>query len=597
MLERRECRQIETHGSMTQENTKELPSQPGNPASSATGDSSPDTPDMFDDEKHERPAVLTESEDGSSDHETERERRSLSRVGSARSGRSLTTVVSEVRDGIQNQRDLERGSIEDVDNARAEENDEPKDPNLVSWDGPNDAQNPKMWPHRRKWAAVICVSFFTLISPVASSMVAPDLEAIGKELNIESQLERALVLSIFVAAYALGPLGWGPLSELYGRVIVIQSSNIVFLLFNLGCGLAKTEGQMIAFRFLGGIGGSAPLAIGGGVLSDLFTAEERGRAISIYSLMPLLGPAVGPVAGGWIAERTTWRWVFYSTTIACGIIQVFGLFFLQETYAPVLLHRKKLRLIKETGNTKLHTEFDRPDRTLLQTLTNAFTRPFKLLATQPIVQVLSLYLMFLYGMIYLIFSTFPTLFATKYGETPGIIGLNYISIGVGFFLGTQVCAPLQDRVYAALKRRYVPDGGPGRPEFRVPMMIPGALLVPIGIFIYAWTAEVPTHWIGPNVGAAVFGFGSIIGFQCVQGYIVDSYTRYAASAVGAITVLRSLAGFGFPLFAPTMYRNLGYGMGGTVLAIISIVIGWPAPFLLWKYGAALRARSKFSAGP
>ncbi|QLI64708.1 Efflux pump vrtL [Metarhizium brunneum] len=578
MLERRECRQIETHGSMT-------------------GNSSPDTPDMFDDEKHERPAVLTESEDGSSDHETERERRSLSRVGSARSGRSLTTVVSEVRDGIQNQRDLERGNSEDVNNARAGENDEPKDPNLVAWDGPNDAQNPKMWPHRRKWAAVICVSFFTLISPVASSMVAPDLEAIGKELNIESQLERALVLSIFVAAYALGPLGWGPLSELYGRVIVIQSSNIVFLLFNLGCGLAKTEGQMIAFRFLGGIGGSAPLAIGGGVLSDLFTAEERGRAISIYSLMPLLGPAVGPVAGGWIAERTTWRWVFYSTTIACGIIQVFGLFFLQETYAPVLLHRKKLRLVKETGNTKLHTEFDRPDRTLLQTLTNAFTRPFKLLATQPIVQVLSLYLMFLYGMIYLIFSTFPTLFATKYGETPGIIGLNYISIGVGFFLGTQVCAPLQDRVYAALKRRYVPDGGPGRPEFRVPMMIPGALLVPIGIFIYAWTAEVPTHWIGPNVGAAVFGFGSIIGFQCVQGYIVDSYTRYAASAVGAITVLRSLAGFGFPLFAPTMYRNLGYGMGGTVLAIISIVIGWPAPFLLWKYGAALRARSKFSAGP
>ncbi|EFY87225.1 MFS multidrug transporter [Metarhizium acridum CQMa 102] len=581
---------------MTRENTRELA---GKQASLATGNSSPDTPDMFDDEKHERPAVLADSDDGSSDHETEGERRSLSRVGSARSRRSLTTVVSEVRDGIQNQRDLERGSSKDGDNAhaRAGENDELKDPNLVSWDGPDDAQNPKMWQHKRKWAAVMCVSSFTLISPVASSMVAPDLEAIGKELNIESQLERALVLSIFVAAYALGPLGWGPLSELYGRVVVIQSSNIAFLLFNLGCALAKTEGQMIAFRFLAGIGGSAPLAIGGGVLSDLFTAEERGRAISIYSLMPLLGPAVGPVAGGWIAERTTWRWVFYSTTIACGIIQVFGLFFLQETYAPVLLHRKKLRLIKETGNTKLHTEFDHPDRTLLQTLANAFTRPFRLLATQPIIQVLSLYLMFLYGMIYLIFSTFPTLFATKYGETPGIIGLNYISVGVGFFLGTQVCAPLQDRVYAALKRRHVPDGGPGRPEFRVPMMIPGALLVPIGISIYAWTAEAPTHWIGPNVGAAVFGFGSIIGFQCVQGYIVDSYTRYAASAVGAITVLRSLAGFGFPLFAPTMYKNLGYGMGGTLLAIISIVIGWPAPFLLWKYGAALRARSKFSAGP
>ncbi|KAK2595915.1 hypothetical protein QQS21_006510 [Conoideocrella luteorostrata] len=555
-----------------------------------------DSPGQLDHEKHERLATMTDSEDSSSsDHETDRQRFSLSRVGSARSGRSLTTVVSEVRDGIQNQRDVERGEEEKDGGLRGSS--EPKDPNLVGWDGPEDPQNPKSWVIRRKWAAVICVSCFTFISPVASSMVAPDLEAIGKELNIEGQVERVLVMSIFVAAYALGPLGWGPLSELYGRVIVIQSSNIIFLLFNLGCALAKTEGQMIAFRFLGGIGGSAPLAIGGGVLSDLFTAEERGRAISVYSLMPLLGPAIGPVAGGWIAEKTTWRWVFYSTTIACGIIQVFGLFFLQETYAPVLLHRKKLRLIKETGNTNLCTEYDHPDRTLFQTLTNAFVRPFKLLATQPIVQVLSLYLMFLYGMIYLIFATFPTLFATKYGETPGIIGLNYISIGVGFFLGTQVCAPMQDRVYAALKRRYVPDDGPGRPEFRVPMMVPGALLVPIGIFIYGWTADVPTHWIGPNIGAAVFGFGSIIGFQCVQGYIVDSYPLYAASAVGAITVLRSLAGFGFPLFAPTMYKNLGYGLGGTVLAVISIVIGWPAPFLLWKYGAALRARSKFSSGP
>ena len=426
-------------------------------------------------------------------------------------------------------------------------------------------------------------------------MVAPGLKSIGKDLHIDTELEQALVFSIFIAAYALGPLGWGPLSELYGRVIVIQSSNLVFLLFNLGCGLARTKSQMIAFRFLSGIGGSAPLAIGGGVLSDLFVAEQRGRAISIYSLMPLLGPAIGPIGGGWIAERTTWRWVFYSTTIACGLIQLCGLFFLQETYAPVLLHRRKRRMIKETGNTDLHTEYDHPGRTLPQTLLNAFVRPFMMLATQPIVQVLSLYMMFLYGMIYLIFSTFPTLFAVKYGESPGIIGLNYASLGIGFFLGTQVCAPLQDRVYAALKRRYVPDGGPGRPEFRVPMMVPGALLVPVGIFIYAWTAEVRTHWIGPNIGVAVFGFGSIIGFQCVQGYIVDSYPLYAASAVGAVTVLRSLAGFGFPLFAPAMYQKLGYGIGGTVLAVVAIVIGWPAPFLLWKFGASLRAASKYSA--
>ncbi|KAF3072423.1 Efflux pump vrtL [Trichoderma lentiforme] len=541
----------------------------------------------LDSDKHEYSTTLSDStgdDDASTIHHPEGGL-PLSR------GQSMSRTVSEIRDGIQNQRDLELGEdvIEKSPTVR------PDDPNLIKWNGPDDPENPKNWTHKRKWAAVFCVSCFTLLSPVASSMVAPGLPQISRDLHITEEIESALVLSIFVAAYAVGPLIWGPLSELYGRAIILQLSNLFFLFFNLGCGLAKTSAQMFVFRFLAGIGGSAPLAIGGGVLGDLFTAEERGKAMSIYSLMPLLGPALGPIAGGWISERTTWRWVFYSTTIADGLVQVAGIFFLQETYAPVLLQRKKLALIKETGNTNLVTEYDDPNKTITQTLTIALTRPFRMLATQPIVQVMSLYMMYLYGLTYLILSTFASLWSTQYHEGPGIAGLNYISLGLGFFLGAQTCAPLQDRIYAALKRRYVPDGGPGRPEFRVPLLIPGSILLPIGIFIYSWTAEAHTHWIGPNIGAVVFGFGIIIGFQCIQGYMVDSYTRYAASAVGAVTVLRSLAGFGFPLFAPTMYNKLGYGIGGTVLACIAIGIGFPSPIFLWFYGPKLRAASKFAA--
>ncbi|KAG6000743.1 hypothetical protein E4U21_005042, partial [Claviceps maximensis] len=252
---------------------------------------------------------------------------SLHKVSSAKSTPSLATVVPDTSDDISDEKDLERGNSSEDGTDRGDEKtgrDGTEDPDLVGWDGPNDAQNPKCWASMKKWTVVISVSCFTFISPVASSMVAPGLEAIGQDLNIEHKVERMLVMSVFLAAYALGPLVWGPLSELYGRVVVLQSSNIIFLVFNLGCGFAQTKSQMVAFRFLAGIGGSAPLAVGGGVLSDLFTAEERGRAMAAYSLMPLLGPAIGPVAGGWIAETTTWRWVFYSTTAACALVQVLG---------------------------------------------------------------------------------------------------------------------------------------------------------------------------------------------------------------------------------------------------------------------------------
>ncbi|ROW05468.1 hypothetical protein VSDG_00228 [Cytospora chrysosperma] len=466
------------------------------------------------------------------------------------------------------------------------------DPNLVTFDV-DDPGNPKTWKFGRKWAAVFVVSTFTLISPISSTMTAPALKYIAADLNITTEIEQELSLSIFVLAYAIGPLLLGPLSELYGRVIVLQLSNLFYLFFNLGCGLCHTKVQLIVFRFFAGFGGSAPLAIGGGVLSDLFTAEERGKAMSIYSLAPLLGPAIGPIAGAFIAENTSWRWIFYATTIADALIQTAGVFLLQETYTPVLLRWRKERLVRETGNTALHTDFDDPERTAARTLATAFQRPFRLLLTQPIIQVLALYMMYLYGLMYLVLSTFPSLWAS-YGMSTGVGGLNYIALGLGLFLGSQLCAPLQDRVYARMKRRY--GVSVGRPEFRLPMMAPGALLVPVGLLIYGWTAQYRTHWIGPDVGVAVFTAGVIIGFQCIQTFLVDTYTLYAASAVAAGTVLRSLAGFGFPLFAPSLYARLDYGWGNTLLAFIGVLIGWPGPILLWKYGPALRARSPYAAG-
>jgi hypothetical protein len=152
---------------------------------------------------------------------------------------------------------------------------------------------------------------------------------------------------------------------------------------------------------------------------------------------------------------------------------------------------------------------------------------------------------------------------------------------------------LNDYFYRTLKKK---NNNVGRSEFRVPLMFPGSVLIPIGLFIYGWTAEYKTHWIGPNIGAAIFSAGNILVFQSCQTYIIDSYQRYAASAVASTTVLRSLAGFGFPLFAPAMYNALGYGWGNSVLGFIAVGLGLPAPFLLWKFGERLRAKSKFASG-
>ncbi|KAL4740006.1 hypothetical protein BDV11DRAFT_204616 [Aspergillus similis] len=474
----------------------------------------------------------------------------------------------EVDNGIvtEKDRDLEanrQGPTAEIEKSRTQRSarsEQFSDPKLVTWNGPDDPENPKNWPMKKKWAIVVTVSCFTFISPVSSSMVAPALTTLARDLGITDAIESQLTLSIFVLAYAFGPLFLGPLSEIYGRVIILQLANLFYLVFNIACGVAKTKAQMIVFRFFAGLGGSAPLAIGGGVLSDCFRPEERGKSVAIYSLAPLLGPAVGPIAGGFIAENTTWRWVFYATTIADGVIQIAGLFFLKETYAPKILRTRAKRLRKETGDLSYQTEVERQKKTLSETIRSALIRPFRLLTTQPIVQAVAAYLAYTYGVMYLVLSTFPTLWTGEqyYNESIGIGGLNYISLGIGFWLGSQICAPLNDRIYRRLKAR---------------------------------NKGYKTHWIAPNIGAAMFGMGTIVTFQCAQTYMIDSYTRFAASALAASAFLRSICGFAFPLFAPYMYDALHYGWGNSLLGFISLGLGIPAPIFLWKFGPLLRKKT------
>ncbi|KAE8354732.1 major facilitator superfamily domain-containing protein [Aspergillus coremiiformis] len=465
---------------------------------------------------------------------------------------------------------------------------------LVTWEGPDDPENPKNWKPSTKWSAVIIMSCFTFISPASSSIVAPALGTIATEFHVTNEIESQLTLSVFLLAFAVGPLLLGPLSEIYGRVAVLQLSNLLYLAFNIACGVSQSTGQMIAFRFLSGLGGSAPLAIGGGVLSDLFTPEQRGKSLAIYSLAPMLGPTIAPIAGGFITAHTSWRWIFHATSIADGLIQLCGLLFLRETYTPVLLRRKAQKLRQNTGDPSYRTETEQSnDQTVPQILRNALVRPFKLLTTQPIIQFLALYIAYIYGLMYLVLSTFPTLWTHIYNESIGIGSVNYIALGIGYWSGSQICAALNDRIYQTLKRK---NNGIGRPEFRIPLLALAAVLTPLGLFTYGWTAQHHTHWIGPDLGGGIFSMGIVIAFQCMQTYLVDAYTTYAASALAAVACLRSLAGFGFPLFAPYMYQTLHYGWGNSLLGFVSIAIGVPGPIFLWYYGETLRKMSPYAAG-
>ncbi|KAI9045029.1 MFS transporter [Aspergillus affinis] len=444
----------------------------------------------------------------------------------------------------------------------------------LTWESRNAPINSRQWPLRKKWATTSIVSAFTYLSSVSTPMISPTLDQIGQDLLLTTEIQHQLTMSIIVLAFAVGPVILAPLSEVYGRSPMLQLSNFFFLVWNVACAFSKNKSEMFAFRFLSGIGGSAAMAVGEGTVSHCWEPERRGTAIAIYSLTPLLGPVIGPISGAWIAEKSTWRWVFWSTSIFGATVQVLGLCFLQESFAPVILQHHTKRLgVPLQENIEATKSIPR-----LLALGTSLIRPARLLTTQPVVQMIALYMVYVYGLFYLFLSTFPGVWQGVHHESTGIAGLNYISLGVGFVLGVQIGGRLKDLIYVTLKAR---NFNRGRPESRIPLMIIGSYFVSTGIFWYGWSVQARAHWIVPNFGIAVFASGCIVCLQCMQAYIVDNYTRFAASAMAAAVVVRSLAGFGLPLFAPYLYNRLDYGWGNSVLGLISIGLGIPAPLGFW----------------
>jgi MFS family permease len=265
------------------------------------------------------------------------------------------------------------------------------------------------------------------------------------------------------------------------------------------------------------------------------------------------------------------------------------LVFLRETYAPRILELKARRLRKETGNPNLRSKLDTglaPRELLIRSI----VRPSKMLIFSPIVLLLSLYMAVVYGYLYLLFTTMTGVFEQTYHFSPSNVGLAYLGLGIGMFLGLVITGLTSDLGVKILSAR---NGGVSKPEFRLPPMIPAALVIPIGLFLYGWTAEKGVFYIVPIIGTSFVGLGLITTFMPIMTYLIDAYTLYSASVIAANTVLRSTLGALLPLAGPSMYKALGLGWGNSLLGFIGLAL-LPLPVIFWKYGERIRKSKRFA---
>lgn len=204
--------------------------------------------------------------------------------------------------------------------------------------------------------------------------------------------------------------------------------------------------------------------------------------------------------------------------------------------------------------------------------------------------VLSIYIAIVYGTLYLLFGAYPIVFQQARGWSEGVGALPFLGVAVGMLLAT-VFIILAAPMYARTAMKY---GGIAPPEERLVVAMVGAISVPLGMFWFAFTNSPDIHWISPVIAGGFFGFGLVLIFLAITNYLIDAYTIFAASVLAANSLLRSAFGAAFPMFTSYMYENLGIHWASAVPAFLALAC-LPAPFILYKYGAAIRSRCTYSA--
>ncbi|KAF1971882.1 MFS general substrate transporter [Bimuria novae-zelandiae CBS 107.79] len=433
---------------------------------------------------------------------------------------------------------------------------------------------PTSWPALKKWSATLVIVLMTASITFASSIHTAGISAVSQSFGV-SKTVATLPVTTFLLGFATGPLLFAPLSEVLGRTLIFRVVLGLFCCFNLGCALAPNVEALLVLRFLCGFFGAPTVTNSGGSLADIWPQSQRSVPFALFTTGSSLGPVVAPIVGGFVAENLSWRWHYWIMTIFSGVVYVAMLFLLPETYATVLLQWKK----KQAGIEPVKMSFK-------ERYANDLTRPWTMLFTEPILFTLGLYSAFIWGILYLDFTAYPVVFQQGRQWSQGKAGLSFIGIGIGMAVAT-ASSPWINNLHGAIVKKIGP-----KPEARLPHLIVLAWFIPVALFWFGWTASPGIHPLVPIAAGVPFGIGFVTLFLGTNAYLSDCYGRFSASAWAANAVLRSLFSAGFPLFASQMYVRMGIPWANSTLGIIAVVMA-PVPWVLWKWGGWLRARSRF----
>ncbi|KAJ3510411.1 hypothetical protein NLJ89_g4691 [Agrocybe chaxingu] len=475
--------------------------------------------------------------------------------------------------------------------------------------------DPRAWSPFRKNASLALVASASMIAGLAANIQNRKFIAAVEEMEEDlpaTSSQFSLSIAMFILIQGVMPLLWS--------AMVYLVSLALFTLGTIVVALSRHIDLVIGFRCLQAAGSSAVMAIGAATLADIFEPEERGAKMGIYYIAPLLGPAVGPIFGGFLTSAWNWRAIFWFLAIVSGsIFLAFVLFFHDTfrserslTYQNVLKQRLREsanhssahldtgagKQNDSAGNARLETNKSDVDiektaaktsaeevqPVLHPTLTLSIrdVNPFK-----PMGQVLFRKNNFnvllasglLFAFAFLVPYTSARTLAKFYRYSPLKIGLVTLSYGAGSVAGSLVGGRWSDRSLAHLK---AVNGGKSYPEMRLKSTIVGACLLPPCSIALGWVCEQHVHVSAICVFLFVSGFFNVWIYTSTLAYIVDANVGRSSTAVAANSAFRGTFAFVATEIAVPLQDGLGDGWMYTIWGGIMALSGALVLLVSWK---------------
>jgi MFS family permease len=452
-----------------------------------------------------------------------------------------------------------------------------------------DKENPFNWSGAYKAFISALLCLMTLFIGLATTAYSSGISRMTEDLGTSTEIGQ-LGLFCFNFTCALAPLFLAPFCELAGRRVVYVGAYVCFALMFIGLSLGKNIATILVCRALLGLFGCVGTILVGGTFGDMYTPEHRAIPMASFSFVAIFGTVAAPIYAGFIDQALGWRWVEGIQGLANIPLVIVIAVFLCETRGGVALAKRAKAIRKSTGDERFVTHNDLEAPGIKQMLHNSSVKAVKMLFTEPVVFAFGLWISFAWFLAFLFLSVIPITFQEKRGWNEGVSGLPYISLCIGTTIGFALNF-LQIRKYKAL------TADPNRvvdPESRLYGALCGAVWLPIGLFIYSFTQYKGLPWIGPNIGLVLIAVGIFFIFESCYSYTSDCYGEHSSSAIAGQGFMRNTLGAVSPLFASQFFHNLGSQYAGLLLALIATLLTF-IPFILYKFGPALRARSRLAS--